>query len=274
MCVLYAPLMLAGGAINAVEEKWRRIRMRKLGRFMSWPQVEERMKSTQTACTLILQMANLTPTRAWWTEDDLLARSPLPLPDENAIRHPAAHVGLHPLNEWCQSKYFDEETGTAFFTDLPDSSKDLMRQFEDAKNRGRLRDLFPRLNVVVVGFTGGIRAKAAARFAAILGDNLQSALPRLIEGLADGDKAIRQMCVESIQLAGPAAAAAQAIPSLNRELYLAPADEGWQIAKTLAAMGPGGVDALEAAAKCDDPSIRGSARSALSMLKRRSESDG
>ena len=40
----------------------------------------------------------------------------------------------------------------------------------------------------------------------------------------------------------------------------------------LAALGPAGVDALEAAAKCGDPSIRGSARSALSMLKTRTKS--
>jgi hypothetical protein len=39
----------------------------------------------------------------------------------------------------------------------------------------------------------------------------------------------------------------------------------------LAALGPAGVDALEAAAKCGDPSIRGSARAALSMLKMRTE---
>lgn len=267
MCVLYAPLALTGNAIYAINEKRRRIRMQKLGRFLSWPQVEKRMESTQSACTLILQIANLTPTRAWWTEDDLLAQSPLPLPNEDDIRHPSAHTARHPLNEWCQCKYFDDKTGTAFLTDL---NKDLLRQFEDARNRARLHDLFPKLNVLVVGFTNGTRAKAAARFAAILGDHLPSALPGLIAGLADENKAIRELCVETIQLAGPAAA--EAIPSLNHELYLAPHDEGWRIAKTLAAFGPAGVDALQAAAKCGDPSIRRTASSALSMPKIGTES--
>lgn len=270
MCVLYAPLMLAGGAIYAIQEKRRRRRMRKLGRFLSWPEVLKRMESAQTPCTLILQMANLTPTRAWWTQDDLLAQIPLPLPDERAIWDPSAHGAQHPLNEWCQFKYFDESTGSAFLTDLPDSTKALLRRFHDAKNRAQLREQFPKLNVVVVGFAHGTRAKAAARFAAILGDHLPSAVPRLAAGLADDDKAIRELCVQTLQLAGPAAA--EAIPSLHHELYLAPHDEGLRIAKTLAALGPAGVDALRAAAKCGDPSIRGSARSALSIVKRRTES--
>lgn len=270
MCVLYAPLGLAGVALYAINEKRRRCRMRKLGRFLSWSEVVKRMQSTQTAGTLILQMANLTPTRAWWTEADALAQIPLPLPDEQVIWQPSAHGARHPLNEWCQFKYFDEKTGTAFLTDLPGANKELLRQFESANHRGGLRDQFPSLIVVVVGFSDGPRAKAAARFAEILGDHLRSALPRLIAGLDDDDKAIRELCMETIQLAGPVAA--EAIPSLNHELYLASHDEGWRIAKTLAALGPSGIDALEAAAKCDDPSIRGSARSALSGVERRTKS--
>lgn len=270
MCVLYAPLALAGGAILAIQEKRRRRRMRKLSRFLSWPEVLKRTESARTSCTLILQMANLTPTRAWWTQDDVLALIPLPLPDERSIWDPSDRGARHPLNEWCQFKYFDENTGTAFLTELPDSIKDLLRRFHDGKNRAQLCEQFPKLNVVVVGFAHGTRAKAAARFTAILGDQLSGAVPRLAAGLADDDKAIRELCVQTLQLAGPAAA--EATPSLNHALYLAPHDECWQIAKTLAALGPAGVDALEAAVQCGDPSIRGAARSALSMVRRGTES--
>ena len=163
-------------------------------------------------------------------------------------------------------KYLDENTGVAFLTDLPASNKALLRQFEDAKNRAQLRDQFPKLKVVVIGFAHGARAKAAARFATILGDQLSCAVPRPAAGVADDEKAIRELCVQTLPLAGPAAA--EAIPSLTHELYLAPHDEGWQIAKTLAALGPAGVDALKAAAQCGDPSIRGAAGAAISMVNR------
>ena len=107
MCVLYPPLMIAGGAIHAFQEKRLRARMQKLGRWLPWSEIERRIQSMQKPCTLIIQMANLTTSRAWWTTDDLVTQSPLPLADEMDAQHLAAYKTRHPLNEWCQFKYFD-----------------------------------------------------------------------------------------------------------------------------------------------------------------------
>jgi hypothetical protein len=266
MCVVYGPLMIAGGVIVAFNEKRRRARLRKLGRCLSWPDVERRMELLQSPSTLIVQTANLVPARTWWTEEDVLAKSPLPLPDETRIQHPSIQMALHPLNEWCQFKYFDEKTGSAFLTDLPSRNVERLRLFEDENNPARLHAIYPNLNVVVVGFTGGEREKAAAEYFGILGDEIVPSMPALIGGVTSDNKAIRQMCVETIRLAGVAAEGA--IPILEAQLYLTTHGERLEIANTLAVLGPSGVDVLKGAVKCGDLSIRECAQSALSVLAR------
>ena len=155
---------------------------------------------------------------------------------------------------------------------MPKWNREQLNLIEDENNTARLHPSFPNLSVVTVGFFQGLRAKSAERFVSILGNNLHSALHTLAAGITDDNKAIRQLCVESIQLAGTAAV--EVIPSLSRELYLAPHDEGLEIANALAELSSPGIEILNAVATCSVPSIRSSAKSALSKLKVRSGQPG
>jgi hypothetical protein len=263
MCVLYAPLMIVGGITRDWKERRLKHRLRRCDRCLSWQQLEQRMQSLQSPSTLILQMANLTPTRVWWTPDNVLLKSPLPLPDEMVVMSPGRSD--HPFFEWCQAKYLDEERGTAMHLDISPSDAKNVGLFEKGNDPKRLHARYPMLNVIVTGYTHGKRQQAASRFRDILGDDIHAAMPGLIAGVTDDDATIRRLCRESIRFAGEIAAGA--VPTLERELYLAASDETYSIAETLAALGPAGREVLQEAESCGDPKIHRSAKSALAMRR-------
>jgi hypothetical protein len=268
MCVLYAPLMMAGGIIHDWQERRLRNRLRKRGRYLSWPNLEQRL--LKSPGTLILQLANLTPMRIWWTEADVLTETPLPLPHEMQALSPGRED--HPFFEWCHAKYLDEQSGTAMWVDLPRGEAKKLGLFQNRSDPKRLHDRYPGLNVVITGYTHGKREAAAQRFQRIIGDDIHAALPGLIAGTSDDDPAIRELCREAIQYSGEIAAAA--VPALKQELFLATKGETYSIAKTLAALGPAGIGILKEAESCGDPDIARSARSALSMRKINKEVGG
>ena len=260
--LLYPLLIMLGGAVWWYGDRQLRRRMRKAGRYLSWAEIENRMLASTSSCTLIAPIGNLTPLRAWWTEEDVAARTPLPLPDRAELFHPSRPV--HPFIEWCDFRYFSEDSGKAYLTELqPDLIARLHMFDDDGSCNLQRQNEFPKLSIIHTGYSYGERKESAARLVKILGDDLSAALPELIAGSADRNPTIRRMCIESIELAGESAA--MAVPALKEQLYLGSGAARYLVAQTLAGLGPTGQEVLREASKAGDPVISRAAGSALRM---------
>ena len=262
LAVLYGPLMILGQAVAAVAERRHQSRLRRRSRVLDWAAVEARSRSSPG--TLILQTANLAPLRAWWTADDVRSISPLPPPKPLDVMHPGRVD--HPFIEWCWSRYLCEETGTGFLTELP---KHLLRHldlYSDGEPITKVRAGHGTMSVVLTGYVARKRWQAARRFAGLLGDTLVDSLAALIHSLNDSDPAVRRLCREALQLAGPAAA--DAVPMLVGQLYLGPQNDRWSVAETLTYLGPDGLAAVKTAEQVGDPQIRWAAKPARHMHER------
>jgi hypothetical protein len=269
LAVLSIPMALI--AVNLHWWHGRRLqkRMRDAGRSLTWEQVEKQMKALQSPSTLILQFGHMSDTRAWWTVDDILTHSPLKFPKMWDLLHPSASECNHPFTEWCHSKYLDEQSGKAFLVQLPKGFFDRFAFEQGELDQEQLHREYPLLNTVMTGYSVGKRKKAAARFTGIVGDDLKKAMPDLIAAIEDSDPAIRHMCMEALTQA--ASDAAGAAPRLKQKLYFGPWNERHIAAKTLAALGPEGVNILKEAAELGDPKISRSAKSAIWMYTQSEE---
>jgi hypothetical protein len=100
-------------------EKQLRPRLAALGRYLEWSEVEAKLKVGQG--TLIVQhLSPKGPVREWWTEDDVIAAAPVPLPA--SLRQPKTQAELEPVQQYartCASWYVDVEAGTAKLTVVP-----------------------------------------------------------------------------------------------------------------------------------------------------------
>jgi hypothetical protein len=266
--VLAVPLSIVGGMLNSMGNKRLKARLRKHGRYLSWTQIEERMRSSNSISTLIVESESM-GLRTWWSEQDLVSASPLPLPDVRVMSHPGRYD--HPFFEWCWHYHLSEQTGTAILTDMPSHILKQIGFFEEGRNPACCRILYPTLNVVNTGHVHGRRATAAPKFASILGKSLDESIPDLIEGLKHDDSTVRQMCREAVGLAGPKAV--KAVPLLTHQFYFGTWKERYSVAQTLAELGPAGESVLKEAAGFDDPYLRSPAFSTLYMHEiRRKES--
>jgi hypothetical protein len=100
-------------------EKQLRARLAAAGRFIDWDAVEAGLKAS--AGTLIIEHRSPKgPIREWWTEDDLVAAAPVPLP--TSLVSPPEEGQLRPIQEYakvCSARYVDIEAGTARLTEVP-----------------------------------------------------------------------------------------------------------------------------------------------------------
>jgi hypothetical protein len=91
-------------------------RMRELGRFISWEELEPRLRSGDG--TLVIEQAQKDGVRVWWTEDDIVQQAPVELPAEQELDY--LRFGTpHPFVTWCFSRYLDSDTGQALLTEPP-----------------------------------------------------------------------------------------------------------------------------------------------------------
>jgi hypothetical protein len=263
VAALYIPLLAVGAATQWWQSYRLRRHLRLNGRLLTWKEVEQRMRGADSPCTLILQIGNLAEQRAWWTADDVLARTPLPLLDYRSLIHPARV--RHPFIEWCEFHYLSPQSGKAFRVEVPKSVFHQLGSFDRADFINCLQEQYPFLKTAITGYSHGRRKTAAPRLAKILGENLSLALPGLIAALNDGDPTLRRLCLECIRLAGPSAASAMTL--LKEKFYFGPWSERYDVAKALTALGPEGEAVLSEAAKLGDPRLRNSAKSALRMAR-------
>jgi hypothetical protein len=99
-------------------EKQLRPRLAAVGRFMEWDEVEAKLRAG--VGTLIVEHRSPKgPIREWWTEDDLVTGTPVPLPA--SLKSPPQEGQLQPLQEFaksCSARYVDIETGAAKLTEV------------------------------------------------------------------------------------------------------------------------------------------------------------
>jgi hypothetical protein len=99
-------------------EKEVRSRLVAAGRFMSWNEVENRLKSGEG--TLIFQLCSPKgPLRDWWTEDDLITPAPFPLPTSMTETVKMKSQPLLDYANACFARYVAVEGGTAKLTEVP-----------------------------------------------------------------------------------------------------------------------------------------------------------
>lgn len=132
--VLLFILLLAAGALilipfgflygfyQWIAEKRFRSRLTACGRLLDWPEVESRLKVGMG--TLIVELRTSDRSiREWWTEDDLIAAAPAPLPkcmERQLLEHPAQ---IQEYAKECSVRYLNRRSGTAKLTHLPVSSE-------------------------------------------------------------------------------------------------------------------------------------------------------
>jgi len=104
--------------VNRHENKLRQ-RLIQNGRFLEWPSLEPLL--TDGGGTLIIEHQSLKgPIREWFTPDDIIESSPMPLPTSIKM----LKEDDEPLQDYarkCAKQYVDEESGTATLTELPNS---------------------------------------------------------------------------------------------------------------------------------------------------------
>ena len=101
------------------EEKHLRSRLTAAGRIIPWGDIEPKLESGEG--TLVIEHRSPKgPIREWWTEDDVIAGSPVPL--LGSLQSPPEEEQLLALREYaanCARKYLDLEYGTASLTEVP-----------------------------------------------------------------------------------------------------------------------------------------------------------
>jgi hypothetical protein len=65
------------------------------------------------------------PTRYWWTEDDLFAKSPFPIADR-ATRTPVAKTSR--FTQWCFDEYINVSNGKAMLVVIPKQQRKILRE--------------------------------------------------------------------------------------------------------------------------------------------------
>lgn len=81
-------------------------RMKKAGRFIEWAGLMKLSENGKNG-TLIFEQAQKASLRLWWTNDDVLAQAPCPLPDEDEIDYLCMTPCL--FMTWIRSNYTGSE---------------------------------------------------------------------------------------------------------------------------------------------------------------------
>jgi hypothetical protein len=130
-----------------LRKRWRekslRRRLAAAGRVLPASQLDAKLASGEG--TLIIE--HLLPMdflREWWTEDDVIGRSTVPLPTSPLMLPEGRELTLlHAYATWCMSKYTNPMTGTAQLTDTVPHL---------AASHRKLREKYPRAKIAVLFF--------------------------------------------------------------------------------------------------------------------------
>jgi hypothetical protein len=111
------------------------------GRVLPWGEVEKHLNAGEG--TLVVEQANVIGVHFWWTPDDVIATTPVPIPNmENIGTDFHRGKSSDPFVLWCFQNYLSVDNGKAFLT-LP-KGLDLSGIIENEY----LLSLYPKANIV------------------------------------------------------------------------------------------------------------------------------
>jgi hypothetical protein len=136
--LVIACLGLYAVASNYLLERGIHSRMKRCGRYLPLSQLRPRISEREG--TLIIERPSLgwNFTHAWWTPDNVLAKSPFLQPTDEDYRNAAKKRQCLDWDKWCWSNYTSLDDGHAF----------LLRVWNGASVERQLKQWFPDLNVV------------------------------------------------------------------------------------------------------------------------------
>jgi hypothetical protein len=124
------------------KERKLRSRLASEGRFLPWSALETMLKSG-TGTLIIEHFRSEAFIREWWTEDDLVGRSPVPLPASPILLPEGDRLtSLRQYAEACAARYTETTTGAAKLTEVP------AREFK--RSRRKLSQKFPCAKIVIL----------------------------------------------------------------------------------------------------------------------------
>jgi hypothetical protein len=119
MAVVSIPVEFVIRLIQQRKEKHLRQQLAAAGRFIEWGDVEAKLKAGEG--TLIVEHCSPKgPIREWWTEADVVAAAPVPLP--TSLKSLPAEGRLQRLQDFaktCSARYVAIEAGSAKLTKIP-----------------------------------------------------------------------------------------------------------------------------------------------------------
>jgi hypothetical protein len=80
-------------------------------RVMGWPDFAQSMQGKRG--TLLIEGSEIKWLNWWWTEEDVRAVSPHPLPENTLTCNRKEQRDLLPFREWCYARYTDPSSGRA-----------------------------------------------------------------------------------------------------------------------------------------------------------------
>lgn len=136
LLVIGPPLLIVSRFRAWRLEKKIRSRLVAVGRTIEWAAVETHLNAG-TGTLIVEHCSYAGPIREWWTEDDLLAGSPVPLPtsldsppDDGQMQQYLEHA------KFCAKRYVDTDEGIAKRTDAPGFPDDPLDNGFAAANLG------------------------------------------------------------------------------------------------------------------------------------------
>ena len=115
------------------------------GRFLAWCELEPKLKAGEGTLILENQIPK-GPHRHWWTADDLVASSPVPLPTgfgSPDVVEPSADFAQYSKD--CCSRYVDLDSGTALLTEV-------LIQRDRRTGKRQLAEKYPAAKVVTLRY--------------------------------------------------------------------------------------------------------------------------
>jgi hypothetical protein len=118
LMVVSIPLLPVFSLLLYLEMKRLRRRLAQAGRVVEWSEVEAKLAAGEG--TLILEYwSPKAGRRTWWTQDDLNAGAPVPLPSMDSETEEAQRLLLDEYANACEARYTNVKTGTARLTVVP-----------------------------------------------------------------------------------------------------------------------------------------------------------
>jgi hypothetical protein len=122
--------------------------MQEQGRFINWNDLVVRLEDGQG--TIIVEGQHKMPYRVWWTQENVPALYPQPLPTEQELSDASMDYyctddETHPFMEWCFTRYLHPDNGLASLTNPP---VNIMKEVSGFDSAQLFKVKFPNIQAI------------------------------------------------------------------------------------------------------------------------------